>query len=159
MQSKPWELGNPSTKSREITFQADVGVSKCCKRPGYLTCSTFAYWHVGQLRTNESTCLRRFGHAKNSWILFVVAGIPECPPRGELWNALRICCCTGSLLPTQMQLLWRMSPSTKTNWPHPAVAVANLAKRRCAWGSFAYPWTTCVHHWGVAAEMAQQTPN
>jgi hypothetical protein len=70
-----------------------------------------ACWHVGQLRTNWSTCFLRPGQAKNCYNLLMVARIPKCPTKGELWNALISCYCQPRYV-------------ARTGWGHLAVRTA-----------------------------------
>lgn len=159
MQSNPWETGSPSTKSNEITCQAAVEVVRGCNKPGYLTLSTLVCWQVGQLRTNWSTCFLRPGHAKNCCSRLIVAGIPECPPKGELWKALSNCCWMSELFPTHMRYLNQMRPSCREKWVGGVAAVASFTNSSWAWLSDLYPSTIWAHQCGIAMDMAQQIPS
>jgi hypothetical protein len=121
--------------------------------------STLACWQVGQLRTNWSTCFLRPGQANNCCNHLMVAGIPKCPLRGELWNVLINCCCSLELLPTQIRCLNQIRPSFRVKGDDGAVAEANFTNRSWACWSDWQPWIMSAHHWGVAIDKAQQTPS
>ena len=52
MQFLRWELGGPSTKSREMICQAEKGTGNGSNRRGYLEWSGFAWWHTWLEETN-----------------------------------------------------------------------------------------------------------
>jgi len=49
--SLPWEVGNPSTKSRVISSQTWQGMGKGCRSPIRESVSVFIFWHTLQRLT------------------------------------------------------------------------------------------------------------
>jgi len=64
-------------KSMEMLSHFHIGISKGCRIPLDLWCSTFAFWHVKQATTNCATSLFIPFHQKvslRSWCILVMPG-------------------------------------------------------------------------------------
>ena len=156
MQLNPWEIGKPSTKSKDITCHAAEGVANGCNSLGYLTRSGLACWHVGQLWTKAVISFFMSGQVKSDWMRLMVVGASECPPTGELCSAWIKFCCKAGLLPTHIRCLNLSSPLSMVKLGTALGLVVNLASKAVAWESCWYPEMISSNHCGVIIKMAQQ---